>query len=217
LQQAIATAQSLPLPALIDRAVAMLANAKTAAEVLEAKEIASFTYDIAKKTARLEKAKDAASTVVKAALNAQADALYIEAQAKRRLADEYDRAQERGEVQPHGGQGKRDVPNENIPSTSELGISRKVIHEGRELRDAEEADPGIVRRVLDEALDAGEEPTRAKVKRAVKAKSRRKRHPRRDLNSPADSQHDRDLRALLGIWEAACPSAREAFLNTVTE
>ena len=41
----------------------------------------------------------------------QADALTIEARAQTRLADEYDAAQERGEVQKHGGQG---IPDENI-------------------------------------------------------------------------------------------------------
>lgn len=104
-----------------------------------------------------------------AAHRAQADALEIEAAAKRRLADEYDRAQERGEVQRHGGQGKRDVPEQNIPSASDLGLTRKDIHEARIIRDAEKNDPGIVKRTLAEKLKAGEEPTRAKVKRAVKA------------------------------------------------
>jgi hypothetical protein len=53
------------------------------------------------------------------------------------------------------------------------------------------------------------------VKCAVK--SNRKRLPRRNLDSPAHSQHDCDLRALLGIWETACPSAREEFLSSVSD
>jgi hypothetical protein len=209
----VPTTNQMPLPALIDRAVTALAGAKTAAEVLEAQDVASLAYDIAKKTARLARAKSAADEVVKAAYRAQADALDIEARAKRRLADEYDAAQERGEVARTGdNQHNREV----VPNGSDLGLTRKIIHEAREVRDAEQSDPGIVRRVLDEALDAGEEPTRAKLKRAVKAKSHRKRHPRRNLNSPADSQHDRDLRALLGIWEATCESARDEFLKIVS-
>lgn len=211
----LVAATPLPLPALIDRAVSTLASAKSAAEVLEAKEIAGLAYDIAKKTARLAKAKQAADQVIKAALYAQADAMSVEAQAKRRLADEYDAAQSRGEVKPVGNPNCSDA--EQLPSTAALGLSRKDIHEGREIRDAEEADPGIVRRTLTEAVEAGEEPTRAKVKRAVKAKSKRTRHPRRNLNSPAETQHDRDLRALLGIWEAACESARAEFLTIVSE
>jgi hypothetical protein len=38
---------------------------------------------------------------------AQADALIIEVQAKRRLADEYQAAQARGEVARHGGETSR--------------------------------------------------------------------------------------------------------------
>jgi ribosomal protein S19E (S16A) len=79
----------------------------------------------------------------------------IKALTKRRLADEYDAAQERGEVQKHGGQGKRDVPKENIPTVKDIGLTRKQIHEAREIRDAEKASPGIVRQTLNEKLDAG--------------------------------------------------------------
>lgn len=203
------------LPALVDRAAQALSGARSSAEVLEARDMASIAYDAAKKAARFAKAKGAHDTLIAATHRAQADALEIEAGAKRRLADEYDAAQERGEVQSHGGQGKRDVLNENIPSVTDLGLTRKAIHEARELRDAEEEDPGIIRRTLDKALDAGEEPTRAKVKRAVKEKSKRTRQPRPDYNAASDTQHDRDLRALLGMWEAACDSARQEFLKIV--
>jgi hypothetical protein len=41
---------------------------------------------------------------VKGAKRAQADALLIESEAKRRLADEYDAAQERGEIAKQGQQ-----------------------------------------------------------------------------------------------------------------
>lgn len=205
--------ETASLPGLIDRAVSTLSNARSSAEVLEARELASFAYDVAKKTARLAKAKSAADSLIVAAHRAQADALDIEAQAKRRLADEYDAAQERGEVAGHGGDRKINVPAANVEA---IGITRREVLEAREIRDAEQADPGIVRRTLDEAIDAGEEPTRAKVKRAVKTKSKRRRHPRLNQTTPADSQHDRDLRMLLGVWEAACESAREEFLERIT-
>ncbi len=60
-----------------------------------------------------------------------ADALDIEAQAKRRLADEYDAAQERGEV-AKGSVRKDIVPvgNDVRPATAaDLGLTRKDIHE----------------------------------------------------------------------------------------
>lgn len=204
----------LSLPALVDRAVSALANARTAAEVLEARDLATLAYDAAKRAARIGKAKQAHDSLIAAAHRTQADALEIEAGAKRRLADEYDAAQERGEVVgPKDGQHFA-VPNGNGKATAaDLGLSRKAIHEAREIRDAEQADPGIVRRAIDEALDAGDEPTRAKVKRAVKAKVIRR--PRGHRVVVVETQHDRDLRSLLGMWEAACDSARQEFLQTI--
>ena len=204
-------ADAFTLPAIVDRAARALAAAKTSAEILEAREMASVAYDAAKRAARMEKAKGAHDALIAAAHRAQADALEIEAGAKRRLADEYDAAQERGEVAKAGDNqhNKQVVPNGN-----DLGLSRKIIHEAREIRDAEKADPGIVRRTLDEALDEGEEPTRAKVKRAVKAK---RRHRGSRMTAPVQTQHDRDLQMLLGVWGAACESAREEFLDTVTQ
>ena len=162
------------LPQLVDHAAAALTNARTAAEVLEAKDIAGFAYDTAKRAARLAKAKNAHDELIAAAHRAQADALEIEAQAKRRLASEYDAAQARGEVQTDGR--PKTVPDENgfLPATAaDVGLTRKDIHDARLLRDAEEAEPGIIRRTLDEKLARGEEPTRAAVRRAAEAKLQR--------------------------------------------
>jgi hypothetical protein len=66
--------------------------------------------------------------------------------AKRRLADEYDAAQERGEVATAGK--PVNVPDGNNKATApEIGLTRKDIHEAREIRDAEDAEPaGGVRR-----------------------------------------------------------------------
>lgn len=87
--------------------------------------------------------------VLSAVYRAQADALEIEAQAKRRLADEYDAAQERGEVADHGGARHFKVPVGNVePTVADIGLTRKDIHEARQIRNAETADPGIVRRTV---------------------------------------------------------------------
>ena len=67
-----------------------------------------------------------------------------EAGAKRRLADEYDAAQERGEVASHSKPSKA----EGLATSDEIGITHKVINEVRIIRDAEEASPGIVRRTV---------------------------------------------------------------------
>jgi hypothetical protein len=156
------------LPQLVDHAAAALSNARTAAEVLEARELASFAYDTAKRAARLQRAKAAHDDLIAATHRAQADALEIEAQAKRRLAAEYDAAQERGEIARHGGGRKFKVGDPNVEITAaDLGLRRDEIHDARLLRDAEEAEPGIVRRTLDEKLARGEEPTRTALRKMV--------------------------------------------------
>jgi predicted nucleotidyltransferase len=63
--------------------------------------------------------------------------------AKRRLADEYDAAQERGELSVKGQHGVH-VPNKNMRATAaDVGLSRKEPHEARLIRDAEKRDPGV--------------------------------------------------------------------------
>src|SRR5258706_6345672 len=87
---------------------------------------------------------------------AQADALEIEAAAKRRLADEYDAAQERGEVAKLGtNQSASGVPNGNTrpAAAADIGLPRKDIHEARMIRDAETASPGIVKATVSAAID----------------------------------------------------------------
>ena len=157
------------LPQLVDHAAAALSNARSAAEVLEAKDAAGFAYDTAKRAARLAKAKSAHDELISAAHRAQADALEIEAQAKRRLADEYDGAQERGEASTRqnnpGSVGH--VPDGNMPpaTATGLGLSRKDIHDARLIRDAEKAEPGSVRR-----LEAEKAPPLTEEQRALQAK-----------------------------------------------
>jgi hypothetical protein len=55
---------------------------------------------------------------------------------------------------------------EKLPSAKDI-IPPKELHEARIIRDAEMAVPGIVRRTVDAAIAAGEEPSKAKVRRAV--------------------------------------------------
>jgi hypothetical protein len=168
------------LPALIVRAASMLAGAKTAAEVLEAREYAGLAYDMAKRAARLSRAKSAHDDLIAAAHRAQADALEIEAAAKRRLADEYDAAQERGEVAKRGWESG--VDKRNITTASDLGLRRDQIHDARQIRDAEAAEPGIVRRTLDATLERGEEPTRAALRKMVVDAAQRGLRPQRQPN-----------------------------------
>ena len=79
--------------------------------------------------------------------------------AKRRLADEYDAAQERGEVAT-GRPGKSSNGEEFQATTADLGLSNKEIREARQIRDAELTDPGIFRRTVDSLVEAGQDPTK---------------------------------------------------------
>ena len=177
---AIINAADDSIPRIIDHATAALTNARSAAEVLEARDLASFAYDAAKRAARLTKAKNAHDELIAAAHRAQADALSIEALAKRRLADEYDVAQERGEVQTDGRPKTVPAGNGFSPAkAADLGLTRKEIHDARLIRDAEEAEPGIVRRTLDEKLARGEEPTRTALRKMVVDAAMRGLRPQR--------------------------------------
>lgn len=153
------------LPVLIDRATAALDSARSSAEVLEARDMARVAYDAAKSANRMAKAKQAHDSLIADVHRAQANALAIRARAEMRLAEEYDAAQDRGEVHRHGGD-KSNVASDNVATAADLGLRRDEIHEARRLRDAEQSDPGIIRRTLDGMIERGEEPTRARLEHA---------------------------------------------------
>lgn len=177
------------LPALLDRAATTLSGARTSAEVLEARDMASAAYDAARSVGRIAKAKQAHDEVIGAVYRAQADAALIEARAKMRLADEYDAAQERGEV---GKSGTRtDLvgdDNEVKPATAaDLGLRRDQIHEARQLRNAEAKDPGKAERVMADIVARGEEPTKAKLRKEMVP-------DQPTIDQPEDDKLDKKLR-----------------------
>ena len=157
------------LPRLIELAANALSKATTAGEVLEAKQAAGAAYDAGKIAERLAKYKKAHEEVIAAIRRTQADALVIEARAQCRLADEYDAAQERGEVAKQGELGRgRSSKQELLSTAADIGITKKEVHEARQIRNAEKAKPGLIRKMLDKQLEDGEEPTRADVRRVIK-------------------------------------------------
>jgi hypothetical protein len=166
-------AQVHSLTAMITNAAAALARAATPAEMFDVIQRTTVAYEAARITARLVKVRDAHAEIIAACHKAQADALEIEAQAQCRLADEYDAAQERGEVARHSAGNPHIVPNKNdLPRTAaEVGLSRKLVHEARQVRNAERENPGVVRQKLDERLSNGEAPTRADIRRAITPRS----------------------------------------------
>ena len=90
----------------------------------DAGNFARVAYNAAKSVGRIAKAKQAHDDVIGAVYRAQADALEIEALAKRRLADEYDGAQDRGEVATQGKHSR----TEGLATASEIGLSHKDIY-----------------------------------------------------------------------------------------
>lgn len=153
------------LPVLIERASRTLLDARSSAEVLEARDMARVAYDAAKSAGRIAKAKKAHDEVLAAVHRAQADALLVEARAKMRLADEYDAAQERGEVAKIGDNLPSLGGRNSRPATaSDVGLRHDEIHEARKLRDAEKAEPGKAERTLKAIVARGEEPTKAKLR-----------------------------------------------------
>jgi hypothetical protein len=71
------------------------------------------------------------TSLIATAHRAQADALEIEAAAKRRLADEYDAAQERGEVRTRAHNQHASSGTEEAVSVADIGLTHKDIHEAR--------------------------------------------------------------------------------------
>jgi hypothetical protein len=163
------------LPDLIRKAAADLASATSAAEVLEAKIKADVIYEAAKRVTRVYVAKEAYDTVIASCNKVQADALVIIAKAQCRLADEYDAAQERGEVAGKGDSTLRmgksiNITNGNIYTfVNELGLTSKQVFDARKVRNAEEASPGIIQATVDSRLAEGVGPTKADINRAVHA------------------------------------------------
>lgn len=98
----------------------------------------------------MARAKQAHDEVIGAVYRAQAAALQIESRAKIRLADEFDAAQERNEVQRHGGDRSK-IAGQNLAPASpgDLGLTAKEIHDARKLRDVEQENPGLIARALE--------------------------------------------------------------------
>jgi hypothetical protein len=174
------------LPRLLEQARSTLAQATTAAEYLDAGDLAGVAYGAAKTADRLAKIRGAHDTVRAACHRVMGEALIIVAQAHCRLADEYDEAQRRGEVRGVGQQSKQNIPLENISRTvSEIGLTSKRVHEARIYRDAERRKPGIVREAIEQKLQAGQAPTLADVRRALQEREGKRDPP--PAPSPAPS------------------------------
>lgn len=162
------------LPAICDDIAASLVNARSAAEILTARQRAAVTYDVAKRAARFAASED----LHREARRIQARALELQAAGDVRLADEFDAGQERGDIATgRDGPGAGVLDGNAKATAEELGLSRKQIHEARLVRNAERADPGIVHRALEERLAQELEPNKAALREIVIAAAQRGLRP----------------------------------------
>lgn len=137
------------LPSLISRASQRLLNAKSSAEVMEAKQIAEAALHYAK--------------VTKAANDTHADCLRIITRAEIRMADEYEAGQQGGEVRTRAD--NQHVRDADKLSLDDLGISRQRVSEWRETRDA---GPEVVEQAIQGALAEGRAPTKSDIKKHIR-------------------------------------------------
>ena len=165
--QVPATARVAALPALVKQAAAALEGAQTHAEVLEARDMASVAYQAAKAAGRMAKAKEAHDALLAAVYRAQGHALLIESRAKMRLAEEYDAAQPPGVAAKRGGDRKSKGRTPPLIRPDDVG-GKDALKDARRIRDAEQAAPGAVASAIDGMVDAGEEPTKAKLRRQLR-------------------------------------------------
>lgn len=147
------TDERASLPSLIDRASGRLMQARSSAEVLEAKAIAEMALHYAR--------------VTKAANESHADCLRIITRAEIRMANEIDAAQERGDL-PRRGQHAAHAQGSGM---SDVGIDTRRIAEWRDTRDAGEE---VVEAAIQGALAEGRAPTKSDIRKQAKPGSAEK-------------------------------------------
>src|SRR5690606_3353684 len=118
-----------------------------------------------------------------------------------------DAAQAAGEVASRGR--PKNVPDGNIITAADAGLSRKEIHEARSLRDAERETPGIVERAIAARLEAGLEPSRASLRANIGTKSATKEERGHNLyETPIEAMRTllalERFHAVPGLLEPAC-------------
>ena len=175
------------LPALLDKARTKLERAKDAAEVLEAHSQAKIAHDTAAHLERFARAQKAHEALIETCRQMQIDALDIRVRAECRIADEYDAAQERGEVQKQGGdrKSKINLSNEKVdPTVNDIGLTYTQVHAARQLRDVEKLKPGKLREAWQAQLKARDRLTLAAALRAVMSKPAPQPDSRAPMSKP---------------------------------
>lgn len=168
---AVAPVACADLAGLVIRARALLDDGDVAAARL----LADVAYGQAATAASAAGKIKASAALVAKAHRLQGDALLIEAQARMRIADEWDNAEANGQISRGGrpaknqeqGEGEKPVSVGNGFTAADTGLSRKQISEARQLRNAERKSPGIAERAIAARLAEGLAPTKANLRVAV--------------------------------------------------
>jgi hypothetical protein len=206
---------------LLQRAVDTLNNAKTSAEILDARNAAHTALAAAQEAEHLARTTGAAQAVITACHEAQSQALKIETQAKIRLADEYDAAQKRGEVAAKNSGRPKSIPDQNTYTTvTDIGLTSKEVYEARQMRDAEVKEPGVIAKALDADVTSGKSPKRATIAKVVQKTLKRetldKSHPEPEKKSHRAEtlpKIDTVISVILPDLEAGRPISREKLVE----
>ena len=169
------------LPALIDRAASRLINAKSSAELLEAKQLAEAALHYAR--------------VTKAANDTHADCLRMITRAEIRMANEIDRGQKDDEIASRGRPPKNPHTAGVLPKYHELGISDQRVSEWRTVRDAGEE---VVERVLRAAIDENRAPTKSEILAAAREIKNEAAEAKKEKRAERESTLAREILELPG-------------------
>ncbi len=149
------------LVAAVERARALFDQGDYHAAML----LASGAYDQAKAAGSYALKVKASRELIDKARRMQADALKIESLCYVAMADAVDDAQAKGKLS-RGGRPET-VQDADRFSLEDVGIDKRRLHEARQIRNAELANPGFIDRVVEQRLEEGFEPSRASLKHAA--------------------------------------------------
>ena len=199
------------LPGMIQRAAQALAASSDAAGVLEVEEMSDAIRAMGREAERMAKAQAAHDEVIRAAHKAQGDALDIKAAASKRYYEMTKAAQDAGEIPTRGGDRRSDDFKLSGQKFENPEKHYAVAHFGKTVAEAEEQDPGIVRRTIDDALDEGRAPKLADIKQATM----REKLIERASQEEQAWLDKRDFRALRKLWNASTSNAQRMFRDYI--
>ncbi|MVA47344.1 hypothetical protein GOZ83_20015 [Agrobacterium vitis] len=156
------TADTSELATKIDRARSLFSDG----DVQTAYKLATGAYAEAKAFVTYAEKIKANREWIDKARRMQADALDIESTCIISMANAVDEAQAKGEIASRGR--PKNVDRENVFTLEDIGLDRGDLHSARNLRNAELAEPGFVKRAIEVRLSEGLEPSRKSLNSAAK-------------------------------------------------